>query len=76
LGSPLVVNVTVRQSTTLADRGPAREVTGLGACGLRERSHEGSIRIVTIGSVGWDRGEPPHAKISMMIMRAPQRGQG
>ena len=76
LGSPLGTNVTVGRSTTLADRGPAMEVTGLGACGLRERSHEVSIRIVTIGSVGWDRGEPPRAKISMMIMRPPQHGQG
>jgi hypothetical protein len=75
-GVPLIAKVAVGRSAGLAGRGPAIGVTGLGVCGLRERPHEVSILIATIGSVGRWRGEPPCAKVSMMIMRLPQRGQG
>src|SRR5712692_8205671 len=38
--------------------------------------HEVSILIVVIGAVGRCRGAEPRSKVSMMIMRPPQQGQG
>jgi hypothetical protein len=40
------------------------------------RDHEVSILIAAMGAVGRYCGEQPRAKISMMIMRPPQQGQG
>jgi hypothetical protein len=39
-------------------------------------AHEVSIVIVTRGVVGRWRGWQPASKVSMMIMRPPQQGQG
>jgi hypothetical protein len=41
-----------------------------------DRAHEVSILIAATPAVGRYRGEQPRAKVSMMIMRPPQQGQG
>src|SRR5437016_1574154 len=43
---------------------------------LWRRRHEVSILSATFGAVGRYRGVLPRSKVSMMIMRAPQQGQG
>src|SRR5690242_12040973 len=51
-------------------RGKAR--SGVGGV----HAHEVSIRITARGVVGRWRGWQPVSKVSMMIMRPPQQGQG
>ena len=45
--------------------------TGVGACG--DRGHGGSVAVLAPGGA---RGWAPRWKVSMMIMRPPQHGQG
>ena len=59
----------------MAGRQPAKQVSAF--AGLRfGLAHEVSILITLIGAVGRCPGVAPRSKISMMIMRPPQHGQG
>jgi len=60
-------------SSSVAGRWPARKARG-GVGGVQV--HEVSTLITTRGVVGRWRGWQPASKVSMMIMRPPQQGQG
>src|SRR5438552_12942779 len=63
----------IRQSTTVADQGQAAEVISIRLGRAFDRCHEVSILMATVGRY---RGARPRSKVSMMIIRPPQQGQG
>src|SRR6266851_397915 len=62
-------------SAIVAGQEATKNASGFAAWQLGHR-HEVSILIVVIGAVGRCRGAEPRSKVSMMIMRPPQQGQG
>jgi hypothetical protein len=63
-------------SAVVAGREPAKEARGFAAWWRGCCRHDVSILIATVGAVGRYRGARPRSKVSMMIMRPPQQGQG
>ena len=60
----------------MAGRDAARKASSFPVLRLWRDRHEVSILIATVGAVGRYRGVLPRLKVSMMIMRPPQHGQG
>ena len=66
----------VRARVTVAGRRPVKRTSRFAAPELGRGRHDVSILMARVGATGRYRGWVPRAKVSMMIMRPPQQGQG
>src|SRR5258705_4724896 len=65
----------VAANTCVAGSEPAQRTSGFAAAWIGRVGHEVSI-LISAGGGGRYLGWQPRAKVSMMIMRLPQRGHG
>ena len=66
----------VRARVTVAGRRPVKRTSRFAAPELGRGRHDVSILMARVGATGRYRGGLSLAKVSMMIMRPPQQGQG